>query len=46
VRAERLDEVLGLLAEIKYNEAPISPRRGDAAEAPPAPAAPEAVAAD
>jgi ATP-dependent RNA helicase DeaD len=46
VRAERLDEVLGLLAEIKYNEAPISPRRGDAAESPPAPAAPEAVAAD
>jgi ATP-dependent RNA helicase DeaD len=46
VRAERLDELLGALADIKYNDQPISPRRGDAAEAPPAPATAEAAAAD
>jgi hypothetical protein len=34
VRAERIDELLETLADVKYNDAPVSARRGDVAEAP------------
>jgi ATP-dependent RNA helicase DeaD len=34
VRAEKLDELLEVLADVKYNDVPVAPRRGDAAEAP------------
>ena len=34
VRAERIDELLEVLADVKYNDTPVSARRGDAAESP------------
>lgn len=34
VRAERIDEVLEALADVKYNDSPVAARRGDVAEAP------------
>ena len=34
VRAEKLDALIESLAEVKYNDVPVSPRRGDVAEAP------------